>query len=105
MTRFATITFGNWFSRVYLGAVVLTAVAVTLSYATFDAPDANLAGVWLVFVTLPASSLGVAAAGLVPDALGLPVVLAGVVLGALVNAWLLGLMVHATRRAARRRAT
>lgn len=51
----AAFLFGNWFARIYLAIVAATAVFVVVSYATWQQPDANLAGVALFLVTAPLS--------------------------------------------------
>ena len=89
------LAFGNWFSRAYLILVALVALVVTVSLATSDGPDANLIGVWLFFVTAPGSMIGLPFAGM--DSPGI-VLIAGCVVGALLNATVIGLIVRAFRR-------
>ncbi|SHN42204.1 SCO4225 family membrane protein [Cryptosporangium aurantiacum] len=92
--RILRLAFGNWFSRAYLAGVAVVAALVTVSLVTWDQPDANLAAVWLIFVTLPFSFLGV----LAPDSAAGPALLGGVALGAFVNAVLIGGLVSLVRR-------
>lgn len=89
------LAFGNWFSRGYLLAVLAVAVFVTVSLLTHEGPDANLAGVWLLVVTMPGSLI---VSGFVDDA-PLAVVVAVLAFGALLNAVLIGAVVHLIRRA------
>jgi hypothetical protein len=97
--RIMQLAFGNWFSRAYLIGVAVVAALVTASLATWDQPDANLAGVWLVFVTLPFSLPLLA---LAPDSALGPVVFYGAcALAAVANAVFLGGMVALYRRRAR----
>lgn len=98
--RILQLAFGNWFSRAYLIGVALVAAFVSASYATWDQPDANLAGVWLVFVTLPFSLPLLAIA---PDSALAPVVFyAACALAAVLNAALIGGMLALVRRTRRR---
>jgi hypothetical protein len=86
------LAFGNWFSRGYLLLVGAAAVPVTWSVVTWDQPDANLAPALMFLLTLPGSLI----AGALPDhpAAGI----AAVVLGALLNATLIGGLVALVRR-------
>jgi hypothetical protein len=90
MLRFA---FDNWLSRAYLLGVV--AVAGWVFWTLSRNPDTNFAAVWLIFVTLPFSFLGVWGAG---TAVGEVLFFAAIVLGALVNAMALGSLVALVRR-------
>ncbi|HJY43325.1 MAG TPA: hypothetical protein VJ301_01780 [Propionibacteriaceae bacterium] len=55
--------FGNWFARSYL---LLVAVVAVLVFVVLEVggEEANLAGVWLILVTLPGSLLTSPVAGL-----------------------------------------
>ncbi len=89
------LTFGNWASRIYLLVVVAVSVLVTASLTMWNGPDANLAGVWLIFVTLPFSFVG----ALVLDSpAGLLLLIIAIVLSALTNAFLIGLALRLSRR-------
>jgi len=93
--RILELAIGNWFSRAYLIGVAVVAAGVTYSLVTWDQPDANLAAVWLLLVTLPFSYLGV----LAPEsAAGAAPLIAAVALGAFVNAVLIGAVVSRARR-------
>ena len=93
--RIIQLAVGNWFSRTYLIGVAVVAALVTYSLVSWDQPDANLAGVWLIFVTLPFSLL----VTLAPEAAAGPSLFyAAVLLGALVNAAFIGAMVALYRR-------
>jgi hypothetical protein len=56
--------FGNWFARAYLLLVAVVAVGVFVILEV-GGDDANLAGVWLILVTLPGSLLVSRVSGLV----------------------------------------
>lgn len=100
--RILQLAFGNWFSRAYLIGVAVVAVFVVVNLTTWDQPDANLAGVWLLFVTMPFSFL----VTLVPDSVtGSAVFYAVVALAALANATAIGALVSVTRRGLRRAAS
>lgn len=101
LMRILQVLFGNWCSRAYLIIVALVGSFVTLSYANWDQPDANLAGVWLVFATLPFSLFGTLAAD---PAAGTCLLVAAVAMGAMINATVIGLVANRNRRSARRRA-
>ncbi|GLY15716.1 hypothetical protein Kisp01_27310 [Kineosporia sp. NBRC 101677] len=84
-------------AQVYLAAVAATGLFVAVSQATHTAPDANLAGVWALFVTLPWS---------LPATMALPdlgesgnvAAFAGVVaLSAVVNATLIAWVTRTSR--------
>ena len=55
--------FGNWSARAYLLLVAVVAVGVFVILEV-GGEDANLAGVWLILVTLPGSLLASPVAGL-----------------------------------------
>ncbi len=103
--RQARYAFNNWFSRVYLLAVL--AVAGWALYTITAGPGPSFAGIWPVLVTMPVSLLGVAASSAVAllgaDSLASRVLLGvgialGVALGAMVNATMIGMLVHLIRR-------
>lgn len=84
------LPFDNWPSRIYL-LLVLAAVAFFVVDATLvEHEDASFAGVYMIILTLPVSLLAVA----------VPVV--GIVLGALVNATIIGAITRLVRRTGRR---
>jgi hypothetical protein len=91
LLRFA---FGNWFSRTYLLGVLGVALWVTFTLVSYDGPDANLAGVWLIFATLPGSMVLTA----FTDDVSRGLFIAGIVFGALLNAAVIGGIVHLARR-------
>jgi hypothetical protein len=93
------LIFGNWFSRAYLLLVAGVAVFVAISLATYDGQDANLVGVWVFFVTAPWSMIALFLVDAGPDH---PVLIGSVVVGALLNAALIGLLVRSVRRRGRR---
>lgn len=93
------LIFGNWFSRAYLLLVAGVGVFVAISLATYDGSDANLVGVWLFFVTAPWSLLGIT---LVDTGFEQVALVGGTILGALINALLIGLVVRLLRRGGRR---
>ena len=94
--RILQLAFGNWFSRAYLLGVAVVGALVTASLVTWDQPDANLAGVWLIFVTMPFSLPLLAAA---PDsALGPVVFYVACALAAVANAMIIGALVSFARR-------
>ena len=90
--RILKFAFDNWFSRAYWLLVVATFVLVATSYATWDQPDANMAGVWLIFVTAPFSVVGILGESMVGIWLGM-------FAGAFLNATIIGAIVHAVGRA------
>ncbi|MFG1925720.1 SCO4225 family membrane protein [Cryptosporangium sp. NPDC048952] len=97
--RILQLAFGNWFSRAYLIGVALVAAFVTVTVLTWDQPDANLAGVWLIFVTLPFSLPLLA---ITPDSVLGPVTFyAACALAAFANAATIGAMVALYRRTRR----
>ena len=96
------LALGNWLSRLYLLLVAAVAVVVITSYVAYGDSDANaaLVFIFLVLVTLPVSALG-SLGGDSP--LLLPLLYFGsMVLGALVNAIVLGLLADAVRHGRRR---
>ncbi|GAA3397822.1 SCO4225 family membrane protein [Cryptosporangium minutisporangium] len=93
--RILRLAFDNWFSRAYLAGVAVVTALVTVSLVTWDQPDANLAGIWVILVTLPFSLLGIVATD---SAAGPAVLMAAVVLGAVINATAIGGLVALVRR-------
>lgn len=93
--------FGNWFARIYLAVVAATAVLVVVSYATWQQPDANLAGIWLFLVTAPLSLVFLPIANALTDQGPDWVAAAGIVVCvvcALVNTAAISGMVRLVRR-------
>ena len=98
--RILQLAFGNRFSRAYLIGVALVGALVTASLVAWDQPDANLAGVWLIFVTMPFSLPLLAIA---PDSVLGPVAFyAACALAAVANAAFIGGMLALYRRGRRR---
>ena len=94
--------FGNWFARAYLLLVAVVAVLVFVILEV-GGEDANLAGVWLILVTLPGSLLASpVASGLGPAQHG--DLFCTLAISALINAAVISLLVHAVRRLLRSRA-
>ena len=89
--RILRLGINNWPSRIYLIMVTLVAILVTLSYATWDGPDANLIGVWLFFVTLPFCLIGIPFLGDGDSTVALVVLIA---VSAFVNAMVIGMLVR-----------
>jgi hypothetical protein len=85
--------FGNWFARAYL---LLVAVVAMLVFVILE--DANLAGVWLILVTLPGSLLASPVAGLVSGQLSTLIFFCALAISALINAAVISLLVHAVSR-------
>jgi hypothetical protein len=83
----------NWVSRGYLLVFVALLVWVVLDTLVVSHPDASFAGVWPFLWTLPTSLL----LWLIPGVEGW-LLLVGLTVAALVNATLLGLLVHALTR-------
>jgi Flp pilus assembly protein protease CpaA len=94
--------FGNWFARAYLLIVVVVAVLV-FAALEIGGEDTNLAGVWLVLVTLPGSLLASPVAGLASGGLSTVIFFGMLAVSALINAALISLVVHAVRRRRPRR--
>jgi hypothetical protein len=93
--------FGNWFSRAYLLLVAATTAAVVWSYATYDGSDANLAAVWLFFVTAPTSFVFI---GVLSPVVDNPVgAVLYIVACALINTAAVSGIVHLVKRAIVRR--
>jgi len=80
----------NWASRGYLLVFAALMVWVVLDALLVAHPDASFAGIWPLLLTLPTSLLLLA----LPSTDGW-IFLAGLVVAALVNAVLLGLLVRA----------
>ena len=95
--------FGNWFARSYLLLVAVVAVLVFVILEV-GGEDANLAGVWLILVTLPGSLLASPVAGLASGRLSTVIFFGALVVSALINAAVISLVVQAVRRRGRRRA-
>jgi hypothetical protein len=95
--------FGNWFVRAYLllVAVVVVGVFVILEVG---GDDANLAGVWLILVTLPGSLLASRVSGLISGRLSTVIFFCALAISALINAAVISLLVHAVRHLLRSRA-
>lgn len=85
--RFA---YGSVFAQVYLGALLV--LCVWAYFASGAGPDASMAGVWPMFATAPVSLVLI----LLPGET-LPIV-AGIVVGGLVNAFVLGWCARVLRR-------
>src|SRR5690349_9585268 len=83
--RIVSWIFRNSPGLIYLAWVGVTTVWVVNSFATWDQPDANLAGVVTFLQTMPVSLLAAYLPAL-PDGLGLIAVIAILIAGALVNA-------------------
>src|SRR5215211_4124967 len=66
--------------------------------------DANLAGVWLILVTLPGSLLASPVSGLVSGRLSTVIFFCALAISALINAAVISLLVHAVSRLLRSRA-
>jgi hypothetical protein len=76
---------GSWLSRIYLLYVGVVGSIVAYALVTWDQPDTNLAGGWIIFATAPGSL----AATLFLNVHGTPgivLVVACVIFGALLNA-------------------
>jgi hypothetical protein len=90
-------SFGNWFARAYLLLVVVVAVLV-FAVLEIGGEDTNLAGVWLILVTLPGSLLASPVAGLASGWLSTVIFFGMLVVSALINAAVISLIVYAVRR-------
>jgi hypothetical protein len=66
--------------------------------------DANLAGVWLILVTLPGSLLASRVSGLISGRLSTVIFFCALAISALINAAVISLLVHAVRHLLRSRA-
>ncbi|MCE3277653.1 MAG: hypothetical protein K0R13_3508 [Propionibacteriaceae bacterium] len=95
--------FGNWFARAYLLLVAVVAVSVFVILEV-GGEDANLAGVWLILVTLPGSLLASPVSGLVTGQLSTVTFFCALAISALINAAMISLLVHAVSRLFRSRA-
>jgi hypothetical protein len=95
--------FGNWFARSYL---LLVAVVAVLVFVVLEVggEEANLAGVWLILVTLPGSLLASPVAALASRRLSTVIFFSALAVSALINATVISLVVHAARRLIRSRA-
>ena len=95
--------FGNWFVRSYL---LLVAVVVVLVFVVLEVggEDANLAGVWLILVTLPGSLLASPVAALASGRLSTVIFFGALVVSAPINAAVISLVLQAVRRRGRSRA-
>ncbi len=89
--------FGNWFARAYLMLVAVVAVLVFVVLEV-GAEDTNLAGVWLILVTLPGSLLASPVAALASDRLSNVIFFCALAVSALINAAVISLALHAVRR-------
>jgi hypothetical protein len=89
--------FGNWFARAYLLLVAVVAVLVFVILEV-GGENANLAGVWMILVTLPGSLLTSPVAGLVSDQLSTLIFFCALAISALINAAVISLLVHAVSR-------
>jgi hypothetical protein len=94
---------GNWLARAYLLLVAVVAVLVFV-FLEVGGEDANLAGVWLILVTLPGSLLASPVAGLASGRLSTVIFFCVLAISALINAAVISLVVHAVRRLIRSRA-
>jgi hypothetical protein len=92
---------GSWLSRIYLLTVVGVTIWVITTMVGSEHPDANFAPIWIIFLTLPVSFLATAFAVL-GHGVGTALALACVVLGAVVNAAVLGGVETIVRRALHR---
>lgn len=97
MRKVFRFLFGNWFARAYLLIVVVVAVLV-FAALEIGGEDTNLAGVWLVLVTLPGSLLASPVAGLASGWLSTVIFFGMLAISALINAALISLVVYAVRR-------
>ncbi|SEM71637.1 SCO4225 family membrane protein [Streptacidiphilus jiangxiensis] len=87
---------GNWPSRIYLGVVTAAMLLWLVVTLTWTQPDANMSGVSALLLTLPVSLMVLMASS---DAPGHPeLYVAAVVVGALVNDAVIGLVAYAARR-------
>jgi hypothetical protein len=75
---------GSWLSRIYLLCVGVVGSVVTYSLVTWNQPDTNLAGGWIIFATAP-GSLVVTLFLNVHGTAGIPLVVACLIFGALLN--------------------
>jgi hypothetical protein len=91
---------GNWFARAYLLLVAVVAVLV-FAALTFGGEHVNLAGVYLILVTLPGSLLASPVADLASGRLSNVIFFGVLVVSALINAVVISLVVHAVRRRGR----
>jgi hypothetical protein len=95
---------GNWFARAYL---LLVAIFAVLSFAAgrFAGEDTSFAaGFLLILVTVPWSLLIPSPVDLPSGWLGEVILIGGLAVGALLNAAVISLVVHAVRHRTRSRA-
>jgi hypothetical protein len=85
--------FGNWFASAYLMLVAVVAVLVFVVLEV-GGDDTNLAGVWLILVTLPGSLLASPVAALASGRLSNVIFFCALAVSALINA----AVVQAVRR-------
>lgn len=76
--------FDNWPSRVYLLLVVAAVLFFAADRAFVDHPDASFAGIYMILLTVPISLFAT-------------VPFVGIVIGALVNAMIIGALTHLVR--------
>ena len=103
MRNVLRFVFGNWFARSYLLLVAVVAVVVFVILEV-GGDDANLAGVWLILVTLPGSLLASPVAGLASGRLSTVIFFCARAISALINTTVISLVVHTVRRLIRSRA-
>jgi hypothetical protein len=97
--------FGSWCSRAYLILVAVVSVGAGMYVSSADREWASVAWLYVVVVTLPWSVAAFAGMSQVP-ADGpwlLPVLVGGLVVGALLNALLVGILDRGVRALWRRR--
>jgi hypothetical protein len=102
--RIARFLLRNSPGLVYLAWVAVTAVAVVHSLATWDQPDANMAGVVPILQTMPWSLLAVVAP-ILPGPLDLIVFVAVLTAGAVANAVILNWICRSVLRLVQRTIT
>jgi hypothetical protein len=83
---FLRIVADSWLSRIYLLYVVAIGAIVTHSMITWDQPDANMAGVGIIFATAPGSFIITAFPDVDSDAAAIVLIVACAIFGALLNA-------------------
>ena len=89
-----TLLVGNWPSRIYLGAVAAAFVFWLATTLTWTQSDANMSGIWPLALTCPVSILILAVLDQTTGGSWTnPVVaLTAMVIGALVNAFVIGFL-------------
>ena len=90
--------FGNWASRIYLLAVLAAAAYLAADRLFVEHVDASFAGVYLIGLTSPGSWIGLLLVDAGPQWLTTVGLLAGTVVGALVNTALISGIVRLGRR-------